>query len=49
MRYLLFFKPYDVLPDFTDPDGGDRPTLAQYVCPARRPNPPAGWIATARG
>jgi len=31
MRYLLFFKPYDVLPDFTDPDGEDRPTLAQYV------------------
>jgi 23S rRNA pseudouridine2457 synthase len=31
MRYLLFFKPYDVLPDFVDPDGEGRPTLAQYV------------------
>jgi len=31
MRYLLFFKPYDVLPDFADPDGAGRPTLAQYV------------------
>ncbi|MCX7669281.1 MAG: pseudouridine synthase, partial [Anaerolineae bacterium] len=31
MRYLLFFKPYNVLPGFTDPDGRDRPTLAQYI------------------
>ncbi|MGC8780871.1 MAG: pseudouridine synthase [Anaerolineae bacterium] len=31
MRYLLFFKPYNVLPSFTDPDGKDRPTLAQYI------------------
>ena len=31
MRYLLFFKPYDVLPDFADPDAAGRPTLAQYV------------------
>jgi 23S rRNA pseudouridine2457 synthase len=31
MRYLLFFKPFDVLPEFVDPDGAGRPTLAQYV------------------
>jgi len=31
MRYLLFFKPYDVLPDFADPDGVGRPTLTGYV------------------
>lgn len=31
MRYLLFFKPCDVLPDFADPDAAGRPTLAQYV------------------
>ncbi len=31
MRYLLFFKPYNVLPGFTDPDGQGRPTLAQYI------------------
>ncbi len=31
MRYLLFFKPYNVLPSFTDPDGKGRPTLAQYI------------------
>lgn len=28
-RYLLFFKPYDVQPTFTDPEG--RPALGQYV------------------
>ncbi len=28
-RYLLFFKPYDVLSSFTDPEG--RHTLAEYV------------------
>jgi 23S rRNA pseudouridine2457 synthase len=33
MRYLLFFKPYDVLPEFTDPDGAGRPTLAAYAFP----------------
>lgn len=31
MRYVLFFKPYNVLPSFTDPDGKDRPTLAHYI------------------
>jgi len=29
MRYLIFFKPYDVLSDFTDAAG--RPTLADYA------------------
>jgi 23S rRNA pseudouridine2457 synthase len=29
MRYLIFFKPYGVLSDFTDPAG--RPTLADYI------------------
>ena len=29
MRYLIFFKPYDVLSDFADPAG--RPTLADYI------------------
>jgi 23S rRNA pseudouridine2457 synthase len=28
-RYLLFYKPYNVLSSFTDPEG--RPTLASYV------------------
>jgi 23S rRNA pseudouridine2457 synthase len=31
MRYVLFFKPYDVLPNFVDPDGRGRLTLAQFV------------------
>ena len=29
MRYLIFFKPFDVLSDFADPEG--RPTLADYI------------------
>ena len=29
MRYLIFFKPYDVLSDFADAAG--RPTLADYI------------------
>lgn len=31
MRYLLFWKPYNVLPGFTDPAAAGRPTLADYV------------------
>ncbi len=31
MRYLIFFKPYNVLPSFTDPESQGRPTLAQYI------------------
>ncbi len=31
MHYLIFFKPYNVLPSFTDPENQGRPTLAQYI------------------
>jgi 23S rRNA pseudouridine2457 synthase len=31
MRYLLYFKPYDVLSSFNDPDGAGRSTLAHDV------------------
>lgn len=30
-RYLLFYKPYDVLSQFTDKDGGNRRTLNDYI------------------
>ena len=46
MRYLIFFKPYDVLSDFADPAG--RPTLADYVL-TPGVEPAAGWMRTARG
>ena len=41
MRYLLFHKPYDVLPSFTDPDDEERATLARFV-------PVAGVYAAGR-
>lgn len=35
MRYLLFWKPYNVLPSFTDPEAAGRATLADYVTAPR--------------
>ena len=40
-RYCLFFKPYGVLSDFTDPEG--RPALADYgLVPGGRAGRQAG-------
>jgi 23S rRNA pseudouridine2457 synthase len=30
-RYLIFYKPYGVLSQFTDPDGTGHPTLSSYI------------------
>lgn len=45
-RIVLFNKPFDVLPQFTDEAG--RATLKEYI-PFPTFTPPGAWIATAKG